>query len=67
MGKGASSLILKAKKNNSQLIALKIVEFDERNQNAMDAVYREYKILKSLQESDNIVKLNDKFFLTEEQ
>ena len=31
LGKGASALVLKAKKNNSQLIALKIIEFDEDN------------------------------------
>ena len=70
MGKGASALVLKAKKatkDNSQLIALKIVEFDEENQKDMRAVLREYSILKSLQASDYIVKLNDHFFLTEEQ
>ena len=67
MGKGASALVLKAKKNNSQLIALKIVEFDEENQKAMGAVLREYSILKSLQASDYIVKLNDQFYLTEEE
>ena len=70
MGKGASALVIKAKKatkDNSQLIALKIVEFDEENQKAMGAVLREYSILKSLQTSDYIVKLNDQFYLTEEE
>ena len=38
LGKGASALVLKAKKDKSQFIALKIIEFDERNKKAMEAV-----------------------------
>jgi len=67
LGIGASALVLKAKKNNnSELIALKIVEFFEEDKKAVEAVNREYGILKSLQASDYIVKLNNHFFLTEE-
>jgi len=38
LGKGTSSLVLKAKKNNEQFIALKIIEFDQENKKAMEAV-----------------------------
>jgi len=56
---------LKAK-NSSGYIALKIVEFDESKKRAIETVKREYGVLKSLQASEYIVKLNDTFFLTEE-
>jgi len=58
-------LVLKAK-NSSGYVALKIVEFDESKKRAIEVVKREYGVLKSLQASEYIVKLNDTFFLTEE-
>lgn len=57
---------MKAKRNDSGYVALKIVEFYQSNQKALEAIEREYGIVKSLQTSEYIIKVNNSFYLIEE-
>ena len=53
-GNGAFALVLKAKKNKTVEVALKVIEYDNDTA-GIEAIEREYNILKSLTRSDYFI------------
>ncbi|KAL4477469.1 hypothetical protein ABPG74_002619 [Tetrahymena malaccensis] len=66
VGNGSFALVLKAlNKNTGQTVALKVVECDESDQNGIEVIQDEYKMLEIFCGCKYIIKVLNSFFLTE--